>query len=55
LNESGAETANSGWGIEVDKKLAAKYPHDAGDEVYVGPWNGGLGMIRHLDSTVVTQ
>ena len=38
-----------GWGIEVDTKLAAKYPfRDTG-------LNGGWGVIRLLDGTVIKQ
>ena len=43
-----------GWGIEVDEKLAAKYPFraGAGDR---GGLNGGWGVIRRLDGTVIKQ
>ena len=38
-----------GWGIEVDAKLAAKYPfRDTG-------LNGGWGVVRLLDGTVIKQ
>jgi mannonate dehydratase len=43
-----------GWGIEVDEKLAAKYPFRSGE----GPraiLNGGWGVIRRLDGTVIKQ
>ncbi len=36
-----------GWGIEVDEKLAAKYP------ITEGPAGGGAYKIRRLDGTVV--
>jgi len=38
-----------GWGMEVDEKLAAKYPFRAGG------LNGGWGVIRRLDGTVIKQ
>ncbi len=38
-----------GWGIEVDEKLAAKYPFRASN------LNGGWGVIRRLDGTVIKQ
>ncbi|HZT29546.1 MAG TPA: enolase C-terminal domain-like protein [Bryobacteraceae bacterium] len=43
-----------GWGIEVDEKLAAKYPYGEGR----GPWrnlNGGWGEIRRRDGTIIKQ
>ncbi len=43
-----------GWGIEVDEKLAAKYPFREGRGQ--GPnLNGGWGVIRRLDGTVIKQ
>jgi mannonate dehydratase len=36
-----------GWGIEIDEKLAAKYP------IREGPAGGGAYRIRRLDGTVV--
>jgi len=41
-----------GWGIEVDEKLAAKYPFRAGGGADL---NGGWGVIRRLDGTVIKQ
>jgi len=38
-----------GWGIEVDEKLAAKYPFREGG------LNGGWGDVRRLDGTVIKQ
>jgi len=43
-----------GWGIEVDEKLAAKYPFRAGGGGG-GNLNGGWGVIRRLDGTVIKQ
>jgi mannonate dehydratase len=40
-----------GWGIEVDEKLAAKYPF-RNDRQNL---NGGWGVIRRLDGTVIKQ
>ncbi len=42
-----------GWGIEVDEKLAAKYPFRS--EGNRGILNGGWGVIRRLDGTVIKQ
>jgi mannonate dehydratase len=42
-----------GWGIEVDEKLAAKYPFR--NEGNRGILNGGWGVIRRLDGTVIKQ
>ena len=43
-----------GWGIEVDEKLAAKYPFRSGGGGR-GNLNGGWGVIRRLDGTVIKQ
>ena len=43
-----------GWGIEVDEKLAAKYPFGSGGGSR-GNLNGGWGVIRRLDGTVIKQ
>ena len=42
-----------GWGIEVDEKLAAKYPFRS--DAARGGLNGGWGVIRRLDGTVIKQ
>ncbi len=43
-----------GWGIEVDEKLAAAAPF--GTETGVrGQLNGGWGVLRRLDGTVIKQ
>jgi mannonate dehydratase len=38
-----------GWGIEVDEKLAAKYPFRD------NPLNGGWGDVRRTDGTIIKQ
>jgi mannonate dehydratase len=43
-----------GWGIEVDEKLAAKYPFRSGTGARAN-LNGGWGVIRRLDGTVIKQ
>jgi mannonate dehydratase len=43
-----------GWGIEVDEKLAAKYPFGSGDGPR-GNLNGGWGDLRLQDGTVIKQ
>jgi mannonate dehydratase len=40
-----------GWGIEIDEKAAAKYPFTAGRNNL----NGGWGVLRKLDGTVIKQ
>jgi mannonate dehydratase len=42
-----------GWGIEVDEKLAAKYPFGANDQGERGRLNGGWGDLRLLDGTLI--
>jgi mannonate dehydratase len=42
-----------GWGIEVDEKLAARYPFRS--DGARGALNGGWGVIRRLDGTVIKQ
>jgi mannonate dehydratase len=43
-----------GWGVEIDEKAAAKYPHgsETGARKY---FNGGWGVIRRQDGTVINQ
>jgi mannonate dehydratase len=43
-----------GWGIEVDEKAAAKYPATGG-QGQRGRLNGGWGVIRRRDGTVIKQ
>jgi mannonate dehydratase len=44
-----------GWGIEVDEKAAAKYPFGAGRGGQRNNLNGGWGVIRRRDGTVIKQ
>jgi mannonate dehydratase len=44
-----------GWGIEVDEKLAAKYPYGSFESETRGKLNGGWGEIRRRDGTVIKQ
>ena len=44
-----------GWGIEVDEKLAAKYPYGSREEEEKRRLNGGWGEIRKRDGTVINQ
>jgi mannonate dehydratase len=44
-----------GWGMEVDEKLAAKYPFGSNDYPEVRPYNGGWGVIRRKDGAVIKQ
>jgi mannonate dehydratase len=47
-------TEKPGWGIEVNEKLAAKFPFGQGEEAY-HELNGGWGDIRRLDGTIIKQ
>jgi mannonate dehydratase len=44
-----------GWGIEVDEKMAARYPYGTGEEGERGRLNGGWGEVRRRDGTIVKQ
>jgi mannonate dehydratase len=44
-----------GWGIEVDEKLAAKYPYGSFEEENKRRLNGGWDEIRKRDGTVINQ
>ena len=44
-----------GWGIEVDEKLAAKYPYGTNEQGGRGSLNGGWGDLRSPDGTVIKQ
>jgi mannonate dehydratase len=44
-----------GWGIEVDEKAAAKYPFGHGERGERQELNGGWGVIRRRDGTVIKQ
>jgi mannonate dehydratase len=41
-----------GWGIEVDEKLAAKYPYGSGEQGTAKRLNGGWGDYRWSDGTI---
>jgi mannonate dehydratase len=44
-----------GWGIEVDEKAAAKYPFGHRERGERQELNGGWGIIRRRDGTVIKQ
>jgi mannonate dehydratase len=44
-----------GWGIEVNEKLAAKYPFGHGERGERQQLNGGWGEIRRRDGTIIKQ
>jgi mannonate dehydratase len=44
-----------GWGIEVNEKLAAKYPFGSGEGGERQRLNGGWGDVRRLDGTIIKQ
>ena len=44
-----------GWGIEVDEKLAAKYPYGSFEGEERRRLNGGWGEVRKRDGTVINQ
>jgi len=44
-----------GWGIEIDEKLAAKYPYGSFESEERQPLNGGWGEIRKRDGTIINQ
>ena len=44
-----------GWGIEVDEKMAAKYPYGTNEQGEHGRLNGGWGELRLSDGTVIKQ
>jgi mannonate dehydratase len=44
-----------GWGIEVDENLARKYPFGTGERGERERLNGGWGVIRRPDGTVIKQ
>jgi mannonate dehydratase len=41
-----------GWGIEIDEKLAAKYPPGTGEKGSAQKLNGGWGDYRRADGTI---
>jgi mannonate dehydratase len=44
-----------GWGIEVDETAAAKYPFGSFEKGVRQEYNGGWGVIRRRDGTVIKQ
>jgi mannonate dehydratase len=44
-----------GWGIEVNEKLAAKYPFGHGERGERQKYNGGWGEVRRRDGTIIKQ
>lgn len=44
-----------GWGIEVDEKLAAKYPFGSFEQGERKELNGGWGEVRKRDGTLIKQ
>ncbi|HTT62306.1 MAG TPA: enolase C-terminal domain-like protein [Bryobacteraceae bacterium] len=44
-----------GWGIEVDEKLAAKYPYGSFESEERKRLDGGWGEVRRRDGTVIKQ
>ena len=44
-----------GWGIEVDEKLAAKYPYGSFESGERKRLDGGWGEVRRSDGTVIKQ
>jgi mannonate dehydratase len=44
-----------GWGMEVDEKLAAKYPYGSLEEGERKLLNGGWGELRRRDGSVIKQ
>ena len=55
--ENGYLYANEapGWGIEVNEKAAAKYPFGSFERGAKKRHNGGWGVIRRKDGTVIKQ
>jgi mannonate dehydratase len=44
-----------GWGIEVNEKAAEKYPFGYGEQGERQKYNGGWGVIRRRDGTIIKQ
>jgi mannonate dehydratase len=44
-----------GWGIEVDETAAARYPFGSFETGERQRYNGGWGVIRRRDGTVIKQ
>jgi mannonate dehydratase len=48
-------TEAPGWGIEIDEKLAAKYPFGTGERGEREKLNGGWGEVRRRDGAIINQ
>ena len=48
-------TEKPGWGIEVDEKVAAKFPYGSGENGERKDYNGGWGEIRKRDGSIIKQ
>ena len=44
-----------GWGMEVDEKLAAKYPYGTNEQGARKQFNGGWGDIRRRDGSIIKE
>ncbi|MGH9618332.1 MAG: enolase C-terminal domain-like protein, partial [Bryobacteraceae bacterium] len=44
-----------GWGVEVNEKAAAKYPFGSFERGRHKKLNGGWGVVRRRDGTVINQ
>jgi len=44
-----------GWGIEVDEKLAVRFPYGTGEFGKHKNLNGGWGEVRKRDGTIINQ
>jgi mannonate dehydratase len=44
-----------GWGIEVDEKVAAKFPFGTGERGERQKYNGGWGEVRKRDGQIIKQ
>jgi len=44
-----------GWGIEVNERVAAKYPYGSGERGERQKLNGGWGEVRRRDGTIIKQ
>jgi mannonate dehydratase len=44
-----------GWGVEINEKAAAKYPFGSFEQGEHKTLNGGWGVVRLPDGTVINQ
>lgn len=44
-----------GWGVEINEKAAAKYPFDQAESGDRKKYNGGWGVVRRQDGSVINQ